>query len=92
MMYLLLYDLRNKKPEAENRLFHLIEAHAEDVCAITDSAFAFSSRLSLEDWYQLLEDSLSSDDYFFLTQLHPRQFTGFLSDQAADWLSQAVRS
>jgi hypothetical protein len=90
MLHLILYDLRNKKQEHENRLCNLIETHAEDFCKITDSAFVVSSRLSIKQWYNLLEETLESDDYFFVTQLQSDQFTGFLSDRAANWFSQCV--
>lgn len=88
MLYLILYDLRSKKWEAEYRLQKLISEHAEDFCEVTHSAFVVSSRLSLEDWYYLLKENLDNDDYFLLTLLSENQFTGFLSDDAVQWFSQ----
>lgn len=90
MLYLIVYDLRNKKREHGMQLHDIIATNGEDFYEITDSSFVVISRLSLEEWYHLIKQKLESDDYFFITQIQSSQFAGFLSDKAADWFSKQV--
>lgn len=88
MVHLISYDLNDhEQASAYTKIEKIIKDNAEDVRKPLYSQWFVKTTLSPNQWVQILNSALDSDDSIFVMQVQ-QPYPGWLSNSIHDWLNE----